>query len=198
VSGNNISQALLSDLLEELGQLEQRVKEIKQRVKETKKNIQKLPFEALAKKDIETIPVNKDGERIVLVRMKACPEFAFAIYTERNHGSRWNLRINSSRGFSVCCACCGIENYGIELPKGEEERVARLLELQAALHAELQRLCQEYKISHLFFRHAEQFEDKFGNVPGVAILEANEYSKVMLELYDRKQVKKACEILQIY
>jgi len=192
MSGNKIQKAGLNGLLEELSQLEQRIKEIKD-------SVQKLPFEAFAGPEIEIIPVNKEGERIVLVRMKACPEFAFVIFAEKNHGSLWNLRINGSRAFSVCCVCCGIESYGVELPdyEQEEERNSALWALQNQLRDGLNQLCKEHGISHLFFRKAELFEGKYGPIPEVAILEADEYSKAMLELYGSKQVEQACEILQL-
>ena len=78
-------------------------------------------------KNIETIPVKTEGERLVLLRNKQLPEIAFVVWSEKETSTQGKIALNiseprisekhvKSKDFSTMCACCSVELYGLQNP----------------------------------------------------------------------------------
>ncbi|MBI4433399.1 hypothetical protein HY632_01370 [Candidatus Uhrbacteria bacterium] len=145
----------------------------------------------------EIIPVPKAGERIVLARSLVLPEFAFLLWAQHTTSTRWQLRLaieeRGIRIFSVVCACCHIEAYGVpDLPKQSKAHSSALTTLRGDLAGSLHAACTEHHISTIFARRADTWRlPRWLPIAGVAMVEADEYKNAMRDARGQKTMQLA-------
>lgn len=152
---------------------------------------------------LELIPLDREGQRIELLRLKSMPELAFVMWSNEGQGTYTQLRFKLQDGgvsghYTVVCACCGSEWYGLEYPDKEAkhdapEVVAWRQDKAVEFKEVLVKTCKENGISVLFFRRASAWEKHYGITEGLEIVEAGEDKVIQayLELYGKKRVYEA-------
>jgi len=189
----------LTELQTEKDILEQGTKAIKKRIETINIETRELPIEAFVDETLEVIPVNKQGDRVVLLRLRQHPEQAFLVYADKRTGTYWQLRINDSPShYSICCTCCGIEKRGVKLPENKEDQDKLIEQLASAFLTELEQLCTKHQIKTLLTRHADQFEKRYKKtISGVNIVEADKYSRILIQESGANQVREAMRKIKI-
>jgi len=161
--------------------------------------------QAMLAEQLELIPLEREGQRIELLRVKSMPELAFAMWSNEQQGTYTQLRFRLqdggvSRHYTVVCACCGSECYGLECPnkeaKYDDPAVVEWRQGEAGKFKEvLAKTCKENGISVLFFRRASAWENHYGSVADLQIVEASE-GEVLEAYFDLHGKKRVCEALR--
>lgn len=136
-------------------------------------------------KDVEIIFLHERWQgKIVLIRIKSMPQFAFVMRSQSGEGggtaSQMAIRLcGGSSGqahsdwFEVVCACCQRNND---------------------LLYEMAMLCPLYGINTLFMRRADTDESQYRD-RGINLVEAQNHVRAMEDLYGKKLVKEAFEFI---
>jgi hypothetical protein len=166
--------------------------------KEKKMPIEQIVTLSAFADQLEIIPVPKNGDRIVLLRIKTMSEYAFVLWAEHQQGTHSQMAFRwpdgaCSRQVTVVCACCGSESYG--LTKSEPHNETLLKQRFASSMAEV---CATHLIQVLFMRRADAWTPRYGSLPNVKVVEANQPAREMRELYGRRPVEQALEFIDYY
>ena len=142
---------------------------------------------------LEVIPIKKEGDRIVLFREKSMP-LAFALFSKLETCTQGGVVLKfkkEGRKFSMVCACCSNEVYGVKRPfdynpdeDSKEYKENTKFEKQKAKEFKnvIQKVCNEKGIRTLVMRKANRWDKKYGSLVGVDILEITDTSKIEQEI----------------
>ena len=143
-------------------------------------------------KRLEVIPIKKEGDEIVLFREKNMP-LAFVLFSELETYTQGGVILKfkgKSKDFSMVCACCSNEVYGIELPfddpneGSKEEKENDKFERKKAKEFKnaIQKACNENGIKTLVIRKADMWNEEYGDLAGVDLMEITETGKIKQEI----------------
>lgn len=151
--------------------------------------------------NVELIDIPVGGDPIVLLRTKEMPEFAFVMWVDKHSGTFSQMAFEGSEHgrdyrYLVVCACCGSETYGLECPKGRDEKEWEK-EMAVPFKQAIVKTCREKGISVLFMRRADSWSDHYGDVKGLEVVEAMKHKDAMCELYGRKVVREVLQFIDM-
>lgn len=143
--------------------------------------------------DVEVIDVPVEGHKICLLRSPIMPEYAFVMWTIHSTGTASRIKLFSPTGsYSVVCACCPSECYGVTSPTCEEPGQWKWKqEMAMKFKISLLTVCVNHGIKMLFMRNATSWNQKYGKMPNLAFCEAADHIEALAEDYGRKHIRKA-------
>jgi hypothetical protein len=164
--------------------------------------------------NVEAIRLEREGQEIALVRLKAVPEVAIPVWSKSKYKGgtlgKILLSVPESRlpagriniEFRAICACCPSEGYGVtspfqahhpKYPEGRFTHEGDSLFIEAArkwseseegqkdkewkeqkkreFKEAVEKVCARRGIKYLAMRHYEEWDDHYGAIPGVKMLD---------------------------
>ena len=168
-----------------------------------KKIIHEAIKEAQFAESVELIDVPTRGDGVILLRSRSMPACAFVVWAQRNTSTLSQMAFvpNVDQGdldnrmehcYSVTCACCPSETYGIGEISGlsEQEQKEWLQKVKLEFRDQLIRICQNNGVKIIFMRSASAWERHYGSTGGLIVFEAIEHLSLLLAMYPRDLVKK--------
>lgn len=161
---------------------------------------------ALHTKNVEVIPLALQGEERVLLRSTLMPEFAFLLWSKHRSDTRSWLGLEipdvkcadysgyRSKSYQVVCACCDTQVCGVTRPKTlKSGNFTAYKQWSSRLGEKFKRVltdtCAEHRIKIVFMRRAGSWDQHYGAIDGIEIVEAQEHQEAMQELYGRTIVE---------
>ena len=141
--------------------------------------------------NVELIEVPVPGDSITLLRAKEMPEYAFVLWTSRKTSTMSQLFLHDvDQKFTVTCACCDSETYGLTPPEKEEEHLKWKNQMIEQFRNALTYTAFSNGIHTLFMRKAGSWNDHYGQVSGLRIVEAYEHIPSYKEFYNKDDAKR--------
>jgi hypothetical protein len=149
----------------------------------------------LLAEELELIKLPTDGTHaVVLLRSKLMPGLAFVLWDQFTTGTLsqiafWEVgQRYRTEIYSVLCACCDSENYGVE--DADDDPVKWPNPRGDAFASALIELCQQHGIHTIFMRRADSFHKHYPSAPrGVQVVEAEDHEGEYCRFYPREFVK---------
>lgn len=168
-----------------------------------KKTIHEAIRAARFTENVELIDVPTRGEGIVLLRSREMPLCAFVMWKQIDTTtlSQMVLASNVDQGgadrriesrYSVVCACCASERYGIEEPGGlsEKEQEKWFRKMAGEFRDQLVRVALENGIRVVFMRRASAWGKHYGDTGGLMVVEACYHLPLLFAMYPRELIKR--------
>lgn len=136
---------------------------------------------AVSGENMEVLRVPAAGRGIMLLRAKALPQFAFAVWADHRSGTRSQISFRLQGGacsdhYSVVCACCRSEVYGLMKPPQDPLMgMAVALWLTQQFVEAVTDTCRANGITSVFLRKARFWAERYGEPNGFIVVEAGEW-----------------------
>ncbi len=149
---------------------------------------------------VELIDVPLRSEPAVLLRIKSMREFAFVMWTRSDIGSvKMTFRMPQtplSFGlYTVLCACCNSGTYGLPEPVDKERLTEWKKERGKAFSTAVSITCRLNKINTIFMRRANAWDEHYGVVEGLNLVEAQDHKAALLEHYSPEVVSEGLQFI---
>lgn len=140
--------------------------------------------------------IREEGEPLFLLHYSSLKGFGFLINGGVEHTTRFSITFKTgnkkidNRHFHLACACCPTETLGLsepnfEIDHGKTREVFRESK-RPLFHGYVTAACVKNDISVLFMREARYWQRRYGEIPGVRVVEADQFLSEMSESYGRQ------------
>lgn len=158
--------------------------------------------QAAGAENMEIFDVPVACKPIVLLRAKEMPDCAFVVWSANRSSTASQIAFHLTAGgvsehYSVVCACCRSEVYGLKPPQDPIMGITVALWLTQQFSEAIADTCRANGITTVFMRKAGCWTERYGDMEGIAVVEAKDWLRTMSERFERQALLDAFKCIDI-